>query len=234
MNDTTGPQLNHDEWLSGLLGRSAYHLATPKNVISTPRTVLPRETPVFVDVKVSADRPDLAAPLQQAGFAIIDTNLLFRRPTAHNRPPVFSRFATANDQPSISWMGENCFQFSRFHLDPHIGAERGNAIKKAWVENYFHGRRGDYMVVAEIDGNVAGFTQLLNRGDDLVIDLIAVHPAYRGRGVSADMMNFASTMCGRHATISAGTQAANAAAVRTYIKDGFQFVRATHVLHFHG
>lgn len=234
MNDTIVPQLNKDEWLSGLMERTVYHLATPKTVIASPHTVLPRETPVFVDVKVPADQPHLAAPLFEAGFATVDTNLLFSRATATGTPPVFSRFATPEDLADVSWMGENCFHFSRFHLDTRIGTKTANRVKKAWVENYFKGNRGDYMVVAEIDGNVAGFTQLLSRDDDLIIDLIAVHPSYRGRGVAVDMMNFAATRCGRHKTISAGTQAANPAAIRTYIKDGFQFVKATNVLHFHG
>lgn len=234
MNDVTAPQLTQDAWLSGLIGRPAYHLSTPSQVIAAPRTVLPQESPVFVDTKVPADAPHLAFPLHQVGFVTVDTNLLFSRPTAQNQPPLFSRFATPDDLPHISWMGEYCFRFSRFHMDPKIGEKTGNAVKKAWVENYFTGKRGDYMVVAEIDGRVAGFTQLLSRDNDLVIDLIAVHPDFRGRGVSADMMNFAGSNCGRHNTLSAGTQAANASAIRTYIKDGFQFQKATYVLHFHG
>lgn len=114
-----------------------------------------------------------------------------------------------------------------------------DAIKRAWAGNFFEGRRGDGMLVAEHEGRLAGFLQLLWGNDAcLVIDLIGVDPAFQGRGIGRGMILHAArhgTGCGPvPRSMQVGTQAANTPSVRLYESLGFRLASAQHVLHYHG
>jgi ribosomal protein S18 acetylase RimI-like enzyme len=90
-------------------------------------------------------------------------------------------------------------------------------------------------VVARCDNVPAGFLQLLrSAADDMVIDLIAVDTAYRGRGVARAMIGFASANCDCGGPVLVGTQVANIPSVRLYETLGFRLTAAHYVFHHHG
>ena len=129
------------------------------------------------------------------------------------------------------------FRTSRFHLDPSIPNETADRIKAAWAENYFAGHRGDLMLIAEQDGEVAGFLQALRGSNDtLVIDLLAVAEAAARRGLARAMIErLAAEARGQQASaLRVGTQAANLPSCRLYESLGFRLTAAETVLHFHG
>ena len=91
------------------------------------------------------------------------------------------------------------------------------------------------MVVARCDNVPAGFLQLLrSAADDMVIDLIAVDAAYRGRGLARAMIGFASAKCNCAGSVVVGTQVANIPSVRLYETLGFRLTAAQYVFHHHG
>lgn len=94
------------------------------------------------------------------------------------------------------------------------------------------------MVVAELEGKIVGFLQLLwAPRDELVVDLVAVDAAARGNGLAREMIEYAAlhgTGGGRRAAgMRAGTQAANIPSVRLYEGMGFRLASAECVLHYH-
>jgi ribosomal protein S18 acetylase RimI-like enzyme len=91
------------------------------------------------------------------------------------------------------------------------------------------------MVVAERDGDVVGFLQLL-RPDaaSAVIDLIGVDEGARGAGLGEAMIALGATLLPGAATMTVHTQSANVRAVRFYERLGFSFTGATYCLHAHG
>ena len=116
--------------------------------------------------------------------------------------------------------------------------EIANAIKSEWAANYFCGKRGDGMVVAEQDRQVVGFVQLLWHADEcLVIDLIGVDSPHQGEGIGRDMIGYAFHHGigddRRPSRIRVGTQAANTPSVRLYESLGFRLITAQYVLHYH-
>ena len=88
------------------------------------------------------------------------------------------------------------------------------------------------MLVALDGENVVGFTQLLVTATDIVVDLIAVDPAHRGRGHAGRMLARAQGVFPGRAVLRAGTQTANIASLRLYTRHGFLPAGAWHVLHF--
>ena len=91
------------------------------------------------------------------------------------------------------------------------------------------------MVVAEVNGEIAGFCLLLHRDDGTrVIDLIAVNPDYRRAGLGAALCNGCEQELGSCKELIVGTQACNTPSVRMYESLGFRLISAGYVFHLHG
>jgi GNAT superfamily N-acetyltransferase len=222
----------HDVWLSGLLGKPAYHVHLGEKLLQGGD--LPRGS--FLDAKVPvADVATLSA-LQDLGFKVIDTNVQLTRKAARIDPPVAGvRFAMPGDESALRDLAAGSFVESRFYRDPRIGDDVASQVKREWAGNFFSGKRGEWMVVAEEDEKITGFLQLLRGNDDVVIiDLVAVAPDFRGRGLARSMIAFAAQQClGRAADMLVGTQIANVGSLSLYDALNFRISSADYVLHLH-
>lgn len=228
--------LQPDPWLTGMMSRTAWRVE--RGVDGEPLSRLHVSEPVFAYAKVPA--ADIAAVwrLADAGFRVVDTAISFDgRITGAAVDGI--RFAAPEDRESVAHIAATAFRYSRFHLDPFVPRAVADAIKSTWAMNYFEGKRGDGMVVAERDGHVVGFLQLLWASPDrLVIDLIGVEPEYQGRSIGRSMILYAAlrgTGDGRTPTaMTVGTQAANGPSIRLYESLGFRLNAAQYVMHSHG
>ena len=236
----TGCSLAADPWLGAVLDRDVYRLAMddasslPDDPAALARTLSAR--PGFTYTRVRTGDVAGIRLLQAAGLHLVDTSVVLEKPIHHSRRiESNSRLATPEDRSGIRRIARGGFEFSRFHLDPCIPNELANRVKEEWVESYFSGRRGDAMVVSSADGAAAGFLALLvDRTDDtLVIDLIAVDPRYRKRGLAGDMIMFGESWFVKAPRIRVGTQLANVPSLRMYEKLGFRIVDSSYVFHHH-
>ena len=226
-------RLEADAWLGSILGRAAWTVAeqggAPLGELS--------KGPAFATAKLDAAATADVAALEDAGFRVVDMGLTFDtdRPKAEQQG---ARFARAEDQARVEAIAGSAFRYSRFHLDPRLPKALADKVKAAWAGNWFRGKRGDGMVVAEAGGKVAGFLQLLWAPQDcLVIDLIAVDAASARKGLAKAMIAFAHQRgtgdARRPKSMRVGTQAANVPSVRLYESLGFRLRRAQFVLHYH-
>lgn len=230
-----------DPWLAELLGRPAYRLA---DMLPDDTQIVAQlsQGPMFVTAKVDSADVAKTASLEAAGFRVVDTALTFEALPMKKVAPAGCdqvRFAQPSDRAEVSALAGAAFRFSRFHLDPMVPKHVADRIKSCWAENFFNGRRGDGMLVAENAGRIVGFLQLLWAANGvLVIDLIAAAPDNARRGIGSAMIGFASregTGDGRRpVSLRVGTQAANIASCRLYEGLGFRLSAATMVLHHHG
>jgi ribosomal protein S18 acetylase RimI-like enzyme len=227
--------LTPDVWLAGLFGCPAWRTGSEAGGQSLAR--LQDGNSHFAYAKLDAADIAASTALIDIGFRLVDTALSFSG-MPEGEAVSAMRFANSGDRDAVAAIAGQSFRFSRFHLDPQVPDAIANAIKVAWATNYFAGQRGDGMVIAEHEGRVAGFLQLLWAGDRLVIDLIGVAPQLQGRGFGRGMIRYAAcfgTGDGRiPAGMLVGTQAANIPSVRLYESLGFRMVSAQHVLHHHG
>jgi ribosomal protein S18 acetylase RimI-like enzyme len=226
-----------DEWLADILGRPVWRLA--KGAGARPMAELFSADTGFAYAKRDVSDVKSISRLVDKGFRIVDTALTFDGSVALSLPSLYViRTADVRDADAVIGIAGSAFRFSRFHLDPDFPLELANRIKSEWAGNFFSGQRGDGMVVAESDGQVAGFLQLIWGAEGvLIIDLIAVHSGFQGRGIATAMIVHASrfgTGDGRvPAGILVGTQAANIPSVRLYESLGLRLRSAQYVLHFH-
>lgn len=223
-----------DPWLSDLLGRPAYTVAA--EAVHSPATV--RRVREFVaDGAFLQSRIDVAdtagaAVLETLGFRLVDTNVLFEGQAPRGpEPGADVRLARPGDRDAVRALAGRGFERSRFHLDGRIPAGTADRIKAEWAANFFAGRRGDAMVVADGPDGVGGFLQLLDDGRGAsAIDLIAVDAPLRGRGLARAMIAFAARRPGI-VRMRVGTQIANRASIRLYESLGLRFAEARYVFH---
>lgn len=224
----------YDAWLSAALGKPAYHAhrEVPENLAELC------DGPVFIDAKPSVI--DVAAHERfiRSGFRLVSTSVSFECREFKSvlewegSPDCEVRFADHSEESEITALASSAFKYDRFHMDDLIPDDIADRIKRKWVESFFCGQRGDWMVVAQLGGAIVGFLQLINNSDNaLVVDLVAVKEAARGRGLAGRMLSFAAAKCKSNMPIFVGTQLANVASIALYEKLGFQMVAADHVFH---
>ena len=191
---------------------------------------------VFIFSKVPVYDYDAIKLLENVGFHLVDTNIIFEKPIdslCRRAGSSEIRFAVPEDRQSVQCLAAINFSYSRFHLDPLIPDDKANQIKARWAENFFFGIRGDSMVIASIGGRIVGFLQLLYSGEDLIIDLIAVDRLFRRQGVAIDMILYAQRNLKGFNKVRVGTQLANMPSIRMYEHLGFIFTSASYVFHYH-
>lgn len=232
-----------DPWLGTQLGCAVHHMLFAEGSrsiyeVNTALAPVREEAGVFVDATAPVRRYDLVNACAGAGMHLVDTNLrlerLMRQPFGPLRQGATpARDATLNDRGEVIAIARSCLRGSRFHRDPHIKPEVADALKGAWADNFFSGKRGDGMVVVDSRGRVAGFLLYLLKDAEMIIDLVAVAEEHRGIGLGVSLLVEAARQTGAERIIT-GTQLANVAAVGFYENMGFRLVAANHTFHFHG
>jgi dTDP-4-amino-4,6-dideoxy-D-galactose acyltransferase len=239
---TSQPHINRDEWLAQILGKDAFCISVSQELLASQeyrnelKQLLECKN-IFIYAKVPTTSLAAVQFLEQNGFRLVDTNILFQK--ERSEKPILKGLCTlrnarpTDEQESVE-LASKSFQLSRFHLDPLISREAADRIKGEWVRNYFRKKRGDYMILAFVEEKLAGFLQLINGPDRiLTIDLIAVDPDQRRKGIGNDLIVHAETEFVQFAQIKVGTQIANVPSLRLYENLGFRVVNSQYVFHFH-
>lgn len=229
--------LMKDDWLTSILGKDVFQIDSDL-IVNLKSTDLPGSQSLVI-AKMPTYAIKECRSLQRLNFYLVDTNVQLQRSVVANENFFRGegiRFAECSDEQQISKIAGSSFIYDRFHADPSIPDESAEKIKSEWARNFFRGHRGEWMIVAENDGVITGFLQILKAvaDDSITIDLIAVHGDQRQRGVAAKMIQFAIENCGMSGgSIKVGTQLSNTPSLSLYIKMGFQITSAQYIFHLH-
>ncbi len=236
--------INYDQWLTCIIGRNVYRIKVDDDFVNNVRSKTLNEycqlielqsSPVFLYAKVPVNSLQHAKFLQEFNFNLIETNITFVKSIEKKDVGQLDiRFADNDDQDEVVNLARRNFVYSRFHIDNDIPLKLANSIKAEWSRNYFLGKRGDQMVVALVDGTIAGFLQILfGSNKDLIIDLIAVDAKHHGKGIATNMITYAQNQLQQFKNIRAGTQLVNLPSIKLYEKAGFCISGAQYVFHYH-
>lgn len=234
-------EINKDQWLTGQIKITTFSVIVQPAADDNGHKELNRIlklSPVFVYAKCPVSNTQAVAMLEAKNFLLIDTNLTLKkmisRKVESSKTDNF-RLASAVDEKEVTAIARRNFSFSRFHLDCAFNRIKANAVKAAWTKAYFSGKRGDVMIVAQYDGRIAGFLQLLidKSQKSLIIDLIAVDKPFQGKGIASSMITFAENKFCNLKYIRVGTQIANLPSLKLYESSGFRIDSANYVLHYH-
>lgn len=148
-------------------------------------------------------------------------------------PPFFELVQPEpGDTDEICQLANDAFTKSRYFHDPYLSREAANKIFQGWTRNNLTGR-ADINIAAKYKGEMIGYLQGLSKGDEYVLDLMAVKPSYEGKRVAfhllAHLIEQPETL--KHKTVTAGTQLHNVRAIRLYERMGFTAVQSYYYYH---
>ena len=195
----------------------------------------------FLSVRLPENAIAALHAVEAVGFRIIESFLTFGRNTDGEIP--FSgasdchvRLAQPDEMEEVAALAYRAFQSFRLRIDPQIPECRARHSRREWVRNGFKGR-AEAIYVAESENHLVGFALLRSKvGTEKIaeIELIAVDPAFHGRGIGKALV--AASI--RHyqektSEIHVGTQAKNLQAIGLYTRMGFSIVRSELSFHRH-
>jgi hypothetical protein len=197
------------------------------------------------------DDPTMVHTLEQEGFLLVDTLLVFVQDlrvsprSAHlataTPDGVELRIAEPGDRASLVEVSRKAFAShkGRFHADPELGPVCGQRIYERWIESCLEGW-ADWIVVANVAGRVAGYSawkrpsQMETRhGLGLGhYSIGAIHPEFYGRGLFTALTGKGAELLKGIATrIEGPTLVSNHPVHHGYHKLGWRIEDAFHSFH---
>ena len=234
------PGIIYDAWLSNIIKRPSYKIdlycgVNGEDLSKGIRSVQVQDN--FLYSKIPISDVERICLIEKLGFHLIETNVIFekkRAPKGAFKNNAVIRYSTPEDEEAVVRIAEKSFLFSRFHMDPGFSRETADTLKAEWSRSYFKGQRGDHLVVADMNGVVAGFNLLMEEtANRICIDLIAVDGAYRKQGIGSDLISFVEEKLSKYEYIKVGTQIANVLSLRLYENMGFKITEAFYTFHYH-
>jgi len=224
--------VHRDAWLSEVMARPVFRVDGTGATDDLAAHVRDQRNG-FYFAKVATDQVTDVRALSRHGFAVVDTSVTFE---LAREVPVATAIevseCTPADAEAVLAIAGSAFRYSRFHLDPTVGVELANHVKRVWIRNYVTKQRGDALLVAHHAGKPAGFLAALVAHGTAVIDLVAVATDAHGHGIgSALCAAFAKRYHDKPRIV--GTQVANVPSIRMYTKLGYELSRSQYVLHLH-
>jgi dTDP-4-amino-4,6-dideoxy-D-galactose acyltransferase len=173
----------------------------------------------------ASDNPLTVAVAEKHGFYLVDVRLTFDQTLAPLRDGFVGnvRPARISDIAALRQTARQSFRSSRFYFDPGFDTSRCDELYAVWIEQSVKGY-ADFVLVAELDGQPAGFvTCHLKPGEIGDIGLIAVDAAWQGRGLGQQLVTSALRAFSERGPriVTVVTQGRNIRSQRLYQKCGF-------------
>jgi ribosomal protein S18 acetylase RimI-like enzyme len=146
------------------------------------------------------------------------------------------RLFDGQDETELMHIARKAFSHDHFHKDKTFPKDKCDDLFARWISNCCRGR-ADCVLVASISGEkpVGFITCNLELGEfrQGIIDLIAVSPVHRRKGIGQHLVLEAVRWLKANGaqSVIVSTQADNVAAVNTYRKIGFKLVRKQLTFH---
>ncbi|MFC1673822.1 GNAT family N-acetyltransferase [Pseudomonadota bacterium] len=186
----------------------------------------------LVSARIAVEDQAAEADLRGAGFTAIESLVTLHRALAGATPtPDGVRLVREADVESCLDIARTAFVHDRFHADPRVPDRSADLLKEVWVRNSLEGR-ADAVLVAQVEGAVAGFVTCMVTDAAAAIDLIAVAPGHQGQGIGKRLVRGAlAHYAGDKALMRVGTQDTNDRSLALY--ESQDFTRAYAQMTFH-
>lgn len=226
------------------MGRVDAIMWRPDDAVALARRVVAVARDLGIDhlsIRVPATAAPLIRALTGAGFQYIESMVTLKRdivseasdpPTTEDGVEIGPILPGEIDD--LAEHTKSLYDDSRFFTDPALPMRGAQEFFARWFRNNCSGR-AETVLVARLNAAPSGYVAcLLDRANGYaVIDLVAVLPAARGRGLGDALMRAACAQLGDAVPVCfVGTQAGNAAALRMYQTAGFVFADVDVTMHW--
>ena len=189
--------------------------------------------------RTDANSVGVVQDMEDAGFRMMDSILYFRRPLADPSPHAaeFVRLAHLSDVDAVAAAARLAFYdySNHYKSSPRLPIELTAEIYPDWARRSLtdQPKFADCVLVAEVDGEIAGFGALKFQGEVVDGTLFGVAPAWRGRGVYRELLLAALDAARAKGcrVMEYSTQLTNIPAQRTITRLGFTIDRAVFTFH---
>ena len=184
------------------------------------------------------DPTDAAAAraARAAGAWLADSKLTYELPLLESAPPaaVASKLHLVRARvptPELEALARQSGEHSRFRRDARIGTPAFHDLFARWLRQAL--AQGVVWAATTADDETVGFLAFGEREGPARIELLAVAPAARRRGVAQQLVQAAEFEARRrgHAGLLVATQEANGPARHFYERCGFRLRHTEHVYH---
>jgi len=228
--------LKLDKWLSSQLGYSAYNIDNTS--LKNFNFLRYKSKNILISIKSNKKFKNLF--LKKNQIKLIEKNITFLKSARKKKVEInyFKNIRLANifDKKAILDIAGSSFIKSRFYKDKNITKRLARKIKYNWVLNFFRKKRGEHLIVSEVNKKVVGFLLILKNQKDYIIDLIAVKKIYQNLGLGTKMIEFLENIVLKQnkVKIYVSTQSDNKDSIKLYIKNKFKVKYRKYVYHFNG
>ena len=228
-------EILYDKWLSDTLNTNCY--SCKSNSISDYMELKSKfqfNHPYFVSIKTFENPEDYVHELPGSIRYITSMNNLKWTHSSSNlieNSQCIDEFQS-KDYEEVVKITEKSFKLDRFSLDDRLPQSLQSKVKMSWIgANLRQERNTKTFVSRSEDGKVQGFSSLLLSKNLITIDLIAVGPEFRNKGIASALVRVSQEFAhSRSLPLEVGTQQTNPAN-RIYRKNGFILQNVLHVSH---
>jgi ribosomal protein S18 acetylase RimI-like enzyme len=139
-----------------------------------------------------------------------------------------------NTLSDLKEIAQASFSADHFHTDPRFPKEKVDDLYAEWIYNCCCKNRANVVLIAQHGHKIAGFiTCKVHEPQHYgVIELVAVHRNFRGRGIGSSLVDAALGWFSKQVNkVYVGTQITNMEALRLYQHAGFKFVKSNATFH---
>ena len=191
----------------------------------------------IVMIKVSDKNLDLLNLLKSLNFNLIEKVALLEYHLEKSKNQFIKnpkiQLASKKHADECAEIAGISFKYDRFHKDPNINNKHASNIKSEWMRNNIEGRT-NFNLIFKSDNKIVGINTCDLREDYILIDLICVHPNYRGFGIGKALVKqLFFYLNDRLRKVKVGTQVKNKRSLTLYKDLQFKECEFYFTLHKH-
>ena len=223
--------LKSDIWLSNCVSFPCYqsHKSGTEDL-----EMIRRKENVFITYKLEEGLDNMHDNLSNFGFKKINTQVTYIW-----TPNIQKGNQSLNDELEIKIINaeiykkelekfSNFFVLDRFNIDKRLPNSWSKKIKYNWLLSK---EPGTYLLAAKMNEKMAGLILFKMNDAQVVIDLIAVDPQFRGKMVASSLINYLKKKFDHKIPILVGSQDNNILASNLYLSSGFNEISRHNVYH---
>jgi len=193
----------------------------------------------FLTARVPCADVETVNACLRAGGVLVDTELTFRKDKSQQAKSVQAAVPSGFVVEKVqTYWHDGLYQLvdtlehSRFFTDPNIDDELARKLWRTSIHNSCTGR-ASYSIVCRHGAEPAGLINVFEADGVSDIFLIAMLPAYQGKGLGRAMVAcYEANLSKDIVAQTVETQLINYPAQRFYARLGYQNVQAKHTIHF--
>ena len=223
--------LKSDVWLTDCVSFPCYqsHKLGTENL-----EVIRKKENVFITYKLEEGICSMHDDLKTIGFKKINTQVTFSwEPNDLEKNQSFNNELQIKIVDSKNYKEElkkfsSYFVLDRFSVDKRLPNSWSKKIKYNWLLSK---EPGTYLLAAKMNEKMAGLILFKMNDSQVVIDLIAVDPQFRGKMVASSLIYFLKKKFDHKIPILVGSQDNNILASNLYLSSGFNEISRHNVYH---